>query len=112
MPRFRRSGFSRLRTNKTREHLGARKTMENGFIFFEVFFWIGGAAKFLPSFAQGIQPRRVFGGVLLLQFFSETLCEGGTFSVCRDGNLQIAALDDGAIVEMAVSNVVDGVAEN
>src|ERR1700726_3910659 len=86
--------------------------MENGFIFFEVFFWIGPGAKFLASFAQRIQPRRILRGILLPQFFSETLCERGTFSVRGDGNLQIAALDDGAVVEMAVGDVVHGVAEN
>ena len=86
--------------------------MEDGFVLFEVFFGIRAGAEFLASVAQGIQPRGVFRGILPLQFFSQTLGERRAFSVRGDGNLQISSLHDGAVVEMAVSDVVDGVAEN
>src|ERR1700730_11193036 len=112
MPRFRWSGLPRLRTKKTREHFRARKAMKNGFILFEVFFWIRAGAKFLASLAQGIEPSGVFSGILLLQFFPQTLRERWTFAVRGDGNLQIAALHDGTIVEMAISNCIKGIAEN
>src|SRR4029077_15343752 len=111
MPRFYLRGFPGLQTNKARKHLRARKSVKNGSVLFKVFFRIGVVAKLLASLAQGIQPRGIFRGILLLQFFSQTLCERWAFSVGRDGNLQIAAMHNGAVVEMAVGDVIDGVAE-
>ena len=86
--------------------------MENGFVLFEVFFGIGFGAEFPASIAQGMEPRGIFHGILLFQFLSQALCKGGAFPVGGDGYLQIAALHNGAIVEMTVGDVIDGVAEN
>ena len=69
-------------------------------------------ANLLARFAEGIEPAGVFGWILLLQFFAHALGESGAFSVGGDGDLQIAALHDGAVVKMAVRDVVHGVAED
>ena len=54
----------------------------------------------------------VFGAELLFEFFAEALGERGAFAVGGNGDLEIAALDDRAVVEVAVIDVVDGVAED
>ena len=48
----------------------------------------------------------------MFEFFAETLSQGGAFAVGGDGDLEIAALDDRAVVEVAVVDVVHGVAED
>ena len=62
--------------------------------------------------AQFFQPFGVVFAVGFFQFHTDTLGQGGAFAVGGDGQLQIAALDDGAIVEMAVFDVIDSVAED
>ena len=86
--------------------------MENGFVLFKVFFGIGCGAQFFASFAEGIQPHGVLARILLLQFFTQSLRERRAFAVGGDGDLQIAALHDGAVIKVAVRNVVHGIAEN
>ena len=47
---------------------------------------------------------------LLVDFAAEALGEGGAFTCGGDGDLEIAAGDDGAKEEVAVGDVVDAVA--
>src|SRR5271166_4997319 len=76
-------------------------------------FGIGGlGAEDFAGGAEPIEPGGVLGSELLLEFLAEALGERGTFAVGGDGDLEIAALDDGAVVEVAVVDVVDGVAED
>ena len=51
-------------------------------------------------------------GELLVDFAAKTLGEGGAFSGSGDGDLQIAAGDDGAEEKIAVGDVVDAVAKD
>ncbi len=69
-------------------------------------------AKDFTSGAEPIEPGGIFGAELFREFLAEALSEGGAFAIGGDGDLEIAALDDGAVVEVAVGGVVDGVAEN
>jgi len=73
---------------------------------------VGLGAEGLAGGAKPFEPVFVFGAELLLEFLAKALGEGGTFAVGRDGDLEVAALDDGAVVEVAVIDVVDGVAED
>jgi hypothetical protein len=76
-------------------------------------FGIGGlGAKLFTEGTQGVEPEGVFGGKLLFEFFAEALGKRGAFAVSGDGDLEVATLDDGAVVEVAVVNIVDGVAED
>jgi hypothetical protein len=58
------------------------------------------------------EPGSEVGGKLGVDFAAETLRESGAFTCGRDGDLQIAAGDDGSKVEVAVGRVVDGVAKD
>ena len=69
-------------------------------------------AKQVTGNAEPFEPGSVFGTELLFEFKAEALGKSRTFAVGGDGDLQIAALDDGAVVKMAVVDVVDGIAEN
>jgi len=69
-------------------------------------------AEELTGGTEPIEPGGVFGAELFREFLAEALSEGGAFAVRGDGDLEIAALDDGAIVEVAVGDVVNGVAED
>ena len=69
-------------------------------------------AKDLAGSAEPIEPGGVFGTELFLEFLAEALGEGGAFAVGGDGDLEIAALDDGAVEEVAVGDVIDGIAED
>ncbi len=62
--------------------------------------------------AKPFKPGGVFGTELLFEFKAKALGEGRAFAVGGDGDLEIATLDDGAVVEVAVIDIVDGVAEN
>ena len=69
-------------------------------------------AKQVSGSAEPFEPGGVFWAELLLEFTTKALGESRAFAVGGNGDLQIAALDDGAVVEMAVVDVVDGVAED
>jgi hypothetical protein len=49
---------------------------------------------------------------LFFEFLAKALGKSRAFAVGGDGDLEITALDDGAVVEVAVVDVVDGVAED
>jgi hypothetical protein len=70
-----------------------------------------GAENFAGS-AEPVEPGSELGAKLIFEFGAKVLGERGTFAARGDGNLEIAALDDGAVVEVAVLVVVDSVAEN
>ena len=69
-------------------------------------------AEQVSGSAEPFEPGGVFWAELLLEFTTKALGEGRAFAVGGNGDLQIAALHDGAVVEMAVVDVVDGVAED
>ena len=73
---------------------------------------VGLGAEGFAGGAEPLEPVFVFGAELFFEFFAEALGERGAFAVGGDGDLEIAALDDGAVVEVAVLDVVDGVAED
>lgn len=94
---------------KTLEHFvgGEMVELESGG------FRVGGVgAEVVAGGAERIEPGGVFGSELLFEFLAKALSKRRTFAVGGDGDLQVAALDDGTIVEVAVVNVVDGVAED
>src|ERR1700757_2147113 len=62
--------------------------------------------------AEVVKPGGVFGSELLFQILAQALGERRAFAVGGDGDLQVAALDNGAVVEVAVLDVVDAVAED
>src|SRR5258707_14709777 len=62
--------------------------------------------------AQLVKPRCILGTKLLLQLLPQTLRQRWTFSVGGNANLQIAALHDRTVVEVAVLEIVPGVAQN
>ncbi len=70
------------------------------------------SAQSFASGAEPFEPGYVFGTELLLEFPAKALSERGAFAVSGDGDLEIATLDDGAVIEMAVIDVVNGVAED
>ena len=72
----------------------------------------GFGAEGFAGGAQPFEPVLVFGAELLFEFFAEALGESGAFAIGGDGDLKIAALDDGAVVKVAVIDVVDGVAKD
>jgi hypothetical protein len=96
----------------------AQETLEHGAASEQVElvargFGIGGlGAKSFASGAEPVEPSGVFGAELLLEFFAEALRERGRFAVGRDGDLEIATVNDGAVIKMAVIDVVDGIAED
>jgi len=69
-------------------------------------------AEDLTSGAEPFEPGGVFGAELLFEFLAKALGERGAFAVGGDGDLEVAALDDGAVEEVAIIGVVDGVAED
>src|SRR6266852_1726265 len=68
-------------------------------------------AEHIARDAEPLDPCGVLGAELLLKLLAQSLRECRAFSVGGDGDLQVAALDDRAVVEMAVFDVVHGVAE-
>src|SRR5579863_8761329 len=72
---------------------------------------IGLRTKHFASGAEPVQPGFVFGTELFGEFFPQTLRESGAFAIGGDGDLQVAALHDGTVVEVAVIDIVDSVAE-
>ena len=73
---------------------------------------VGLGAESLAGGAEPIEPAGVFGPELFFEFLAEALGKRGAFAVGGDGDLEIATLDDGAVVEVAVVDVVYGVAED
>ena len=69
-------------------------------------------AEDLASCAEPIEPGGIFGAELCLEFLAQALGQGGAFAVGGNADLEIAALDDGAVVEMAVVDVIGGIAED
>ena len=68
--------------------------------------------NFAAQLAQVGEPGAEILRELLVDFAAETLGEGGAFSGSGDGDLEIAAGDDGAEEKIAVGDVVDAVAED
>src|SRR5580658_5716008 len=67
------------------------------------------------SFTRGTQPLQpyfIFGTEFRLEFHAKPLRERRALAVRGDGNLQVAALDYGSIVKMAMLGVIDGVAQD
>jgi hypothetical protein len=76
-------------------------------------FGIGGSgAKLFAGSAERVEPNSVFGAELKFEFLAKALGESRAFAVGGNGDLEIAALDDGSVVEVTVVNIVDGVAED
>ncbi len=69
-------------------------------------------AEDVAGSTEPFEPGTVFGAELFFEFGAKVLGESGAFAVGGDGDLEIATLDDGAVVEMAVVDVVDRVAED
>ena len=96
----------------------AEKALEHGAASQKMELVLGGfairglRAKCLASCSEPDEPGGVFGSKLLLQLFAETLGESGAFTVGGDGDLEITALDDGAVIKMAVLDVINRIAEN
>lgn len=78
--------------------------MEQELAFFAA--WVGGE-DFAAKLAEIRQPWTQIGGQLRVDFTAQALREGRAFTGSGDGNLEIAAADDGAEEEIAVGNVVD-----
>ncbi len=66
----------------------------------------------LPRFAQLANPGLVLGAELLLELDAKALGQGRTVPAGRDRDLQIAAIDDRRVVEIAVVRIVDGIDEH
>ena len=71
-----------------------------------------GGENFAAKLAEVFEPGAEVVGELLVDFAAQALGKGGAFAGGGDGDLQIAAADDGAEEEVAVGNVVDAVAED
>ncbi len=65
-----------------------------------------------PRFAQLLNPLGVFGTELLLELDADTLRERRAMACGRNRDLQIAAVDDRRIVEVAVDRIIDRVDED
>jgi hypothetical protein len=72
----------------------------------------GLGAEHFTGIAEPVDPRRIFRTELLFEFFAETLGQGWALAVGGDGDLELAALDYGAAVEVAMVDVVHGVAKD
>ncbi len=76
-------------------------------------FGIGGTgAKLFAGSAERVEPNSVFGPELKFEFLAKALGESRAFAVGGNGDLEIAPLHDGAVVEVAVVDIVDGVTED
>src|SRR5258708_31128629 len=62
--------------------------------------------------AGPFEPHFVLGAELCFQFLPQALRERRALAVCGNGDLEIAALHDGAVIKMAVFDIIHGVAEN
>jgi hypothetical protein len=71
-----------------------------------------GGEHFAAELADILKPGAEVVGELLVDFAAKTLGEGGALSGSGDGDLEIAAGDDGAEEKVAVGNVVHTVAED
>jgi hypothetical protein len=91
------------------EHGAAGEEMEPALGGFRI---AGLCAENFAGGAEPREPRGVFGAVLFFEFPAKALSESGAFAVGGDGDLKVAALDDGPVIEMAVVDVVDGIAKD
>jgi hypothetical protein len=71
-----------------------------------------GGEHFAAEVAKGFKPGAEVAGKLLVDFSAQTLSHGRALAGCRDRDLQVAAADDGAEVEIAIRDIVDAVAED
>ena len=71
-----------------------------------------GGEHFAAQLAKVGEPGTEVVGELLVDFAAKTLGEGGAFPGSGDGDLEIAAGDDGAEEEIAIGDVVHAVAED
>ena len=77
-----------------------------------VFSGLIGGEDVAAELAEILQPGSEVRGKLFVDFAAQALRERGTFAGGGDGDLQIAASDYRAEVEVAVRRVVDRVAED
>jgi len=76
-------------------------------------FRIGGlGTKNFTGCAEPLEPSGIFRGELFFELLAKALGECRAFAVGGDGDLEVAALNDGAVIEVAMVDVVDGVAED
>src|SRR5438270_9917259 len=87
----------------------ARKFMEDALAYFRI--EIGGS-EFFALLAQLSNPRLILRTKLLLEFLANSLRESRALAGSRDCNLQVAALYNGRIVEIAILRVINRVAKN
>src|SRR5262249_4188557 len=71
-----------------------------------------GSTQHFARRTEPLEPAFVLRTKLRFEFFAQTLRESRTLTVGGNGDLQISALHDGAVIEMAVFDVIYGVAEN
>src|SRR5580693_1722468 len=69
-------------------------------------------AKHVAGSAKPFEPIGVLGDELLFEFEAEALGESRALAVGGYSDLEIAALDNRAVVEMAAVGIVDGVAKD
>jgi hypothetical protein len=68
--------------------------------------------QFLAGGGEFLEPIFVFDGKILFKSFSQALRESGAVAASGDGDLERAAADHRAVVEIAVRGVVDHIAQN
>jgi hypothetical protein len=71
-----------------------------------------GGEDFAAKLAEVLKPWAEVRGELLVDFAAQALGNGGAFAGGGDGDLEIAATDDGAEEEIAVGDVIDAVGED